>query len=141
MLRWGKMRTAIDSSALWSIFKGEADARLWVDLLVSARRESELVVCDIVFAEIAPLFPDLRELDARLTTLGIEFDPINSESAFLAGQIFREYREKGGPRTHLIPDFLVAAHALNQADRLAAPDRGYLRRYFPSLKVLDLPPR
>jgi predicted nucleic acid-binding protein len=135
------MRTAVDSSVLWSIFKGETDARAWVEILVSARRESELVVCDIVFAEIAPLFRSRLELETRLASLGIEFDPISSESAFLAGEIFREYREKGGPRTHLIPDFLVAAHALKQAECLATRDRGYLRRYFPSLRVLEAPLR
>jgi len=41
----------------------------------------------------------------------------------------------------LIPDFLVAAHALKQADCLVARDRGYLRRYFPSLRVLEAPLR
>jgi len=133
------MRSAIDSSALWSIFKGEVDARAWMDILVSERQESELVICDIVFAEIAPLFRNRGELDVRLTALGIEFDPINPASAFMAGEIFREYRAKGGPRTHLIPDFLVAAHALKQADCLAARDRGYLRRYFPSLRILEPP--
>ncbi|RPJ63180.1 MAG: type II toxin-antitoxin system VapC family toxin [Acidobacteria bacterium] len=133
------MSTAIDSSVLWSIFKGEDDARSWMDLLVTTRRESNLVVCDIVFAEVAPLFRTVAELTATLETLGIGYDPIEPETAFLAGEIFKRYRREGGPRSHMIPDFLVGAHAANQAACLAADDRGYLRRYFPRLRLLAPP--
>ena len=34
------------------------------------------------------------------------------------------------------PDFLIGAHAQIQANHIAAIDRGYLRRYFPRLRVL-----
>ena len=37
----------------------------------------------------------------------------------------------------MIPDFLIAAHAQVQANQLAASDRGYLRRYFPDLALLQ----
>ena len=112
-----------------------------MDVLILARAESQLVICSIVFAEITPLFRSRMELDARIEAVGIEFDAINPVSAFMAGEIFRKYRLKGGPRTHLIPDFLIAAHAMKQADCLAARDRGYIRRYFPSLKVLGPQPQ
>lgn len=133
------MRTAVDSSALWCIFKGEKEAKAWVDILISARAESSLILCDAVFAELAPLFRNCAGLESQLESIGIEFDPISPGSAFLAGEIFKQYRRQGGPRAHLIPDFLIGAHALNQADRLVAMDRGYLRRYFPSLKILAIP--
>jgi predicted nucleic acid-binding protein len=130
------MRTAVDSSVLWSIFRGESDAEAWVDLLVASRRESGLIVCDIAFAEISPFFRSIKDLSFRLESLGIEYDEINSESAFAAGEIFKTYRQEGGPRVHLIPDLLIGAHAQHQAGCLATRDRGYLRRYFPQLRVI-----
>ena len=132
------MRTAIDSSVLWSIFKGEGDAEAWVDLLIACRRESRLLVCDVVIAEIAPLFKDSAALESRLGSLGVEFDPILPGTAFLAGGLFNQHRRQGGRRDQLMPDFMIGAHAMIQADRLAARDRGYLRRYFPGLSVLAL---
>ena len=69
-------------------------------------------------------------------SIQVHFDPISPESAYLAGQTFLRYRREGGPRQHFIPDFLIAAHATVQADRLAATDRGYLRAYFPNLSLI-----
>ena len=40
------------------------------------------------------------------------------------------------PRQHLVTDFLISGHAQIQADRLAAMDREYLRRWFPKLATL-----
>lgn len=68
---------------------------------------------------------------------GIAFDPCDGASAEVAGRAWREYRKARGPRMFLIPDFLVAAHAHVRADRLLTRDRGYARRYFPKLEVLD----
>ena len=131
------MRTAIDSSVLFTVFKGEPDARSWVDLLARERDSSQLVVCDVVYAELATLFAEPGELEATLAALGIKFDPMLPESAYRAGQVFLEYRRAGGQRERLLPDFLVGAHAAVQASALAAKDRGYFRRYFAPLRLLS----
>jgi len=131
------MKTAIDSSVLHAIFNEESGAGGWLEVLVGARREGKLVVCEVVLAELALAFRSRHELDEVLGKLGAEFDPIRPETAWLAGRTFMKYRRAGGPRAHLIPDFFIAAHARLQADRLAAVDRGYIRRYFREVSLLQ----
>lgn len=131
------MITAIDSSVLIAIVAGESDAADWVHVLAKARAEGSLVCCDVVYAEVGVGLASQSELDRVLAALGIQFEPVREDAAWQAGENFKQYRQQGGPRQHLIPDFLVGAHAQVQANRLAAKDRGYLRRYFPSLALLQ----
>jgi len=131
--------TAVDTSVLIAIAKGEADAEAWVELLIVARAEGELVVCDVVAAEFFAAIMDATKFRRILRDLGIVFSSTSFAAAQLAGRIFKNYRRQGGPREHLVPDFLIGAHATEHADRIAAIDRGYLRRYFPNLRVMPPP--
>jgi hypothetical protein len=103
---------------------------------VSAQTEGELVICEVVAAEYFAVLLDEQKFHDTLNRLGIAFVATSLEAAQLAGRIFKNYRRQGGPREHLIPDFLIGAHAQLQADRIAAIDRGYLRACFPRLKLL-----
>ena len=131
------MRLALDTSVLLTIFNQEPEAEEWMEALIRARRQGQLILCEVVYAELAPAFRMRAELDKVLDDLGARLDLITPEAAWLAGQTFRKYREGGGPREHLIPDFLIAVYAQLQADRFAVRDRGYLRRYFPDLPLLS----
>ncbi len=130
------MTTAVDSSVLWAILKQESGHEAWLETLIQAASEGPLIVNPITFAELAPSTTDEDELFAFLEALGIGWSDISPAAAHVAGQTFKQYRKAGGPRAPLVPDFLIAAHAQLQADRLAATDRGYLRMWFPDLELL-----
>lgn len=130
------MKTAIDTSVLLAIREKEPGHERWEQALCSAAEIGRLCLCPVVFAELSPGCVSASALLKQLEMLAISYEDFSSESAHLAGCIHWKYRREGGPREHLIPDFLVAAHAQVQCDRLAAIDRGYLRRYFPRLRLL-----
>jgi predicted nucleic acid-binding protein len=128
--------TAVDTSVLLAIAKGESTAPAWADALEKARARGELVICETVAAELSAFWRDEAAYVRFVAGIGATFLPVNERAARGAGRIFAMYRQSGGPREHLIPDFLIAAHALHQTDQLAAIDRGYLRAYFPRLRIL-----
>ncbi len=132
------MILALDSSVLLAIFKGEQSAARWLDILVKHVAVGELRICDVVASEIAAFFPKPAHFHQKLEQLNITLEGLNYEACYLSGSIFTEYRKAGGKRDRLIPDFMIGAHALVQADALIASDRGYFRAYFGKLKVIDL---
>ena len=130
------MRTALDSSILILLCRKQAGWEIWRDRLQAASEEGQLLISPVAFAEYSVAYPSLEFALADIYRLNVIYDPVEPEAAYLAGRIFLRYRREGGPRLHLLPDFLIAAHAALQAERLAAIDRGYLRMYFPDLKLL-----
>jgi predicted nucleic acid-binding protein len=131
------MVTALDSSVLWAIIRKEPGHEKWLKALLDVASEGPLIISLIAFAELAPSTTDEASLTAFLGQLSIAYSPIEPAAAHLAGLIFKHYRQAGGPRQHLVPDFVIAAHAQTQANRLAAIDRSYLRKGFPQLTLLN----
>ena len=130
------MATAIDSSVLLDVLLNAPQHAKASEAALHAASPNGLVICEVVVAEIQPVL-GAASIHEFLSDWQIAFVPSSVESAALAGQMFRSYRERGGKRGRVVPDFLIAAHAQLHADGLLARDRGYYRDYFHALKLIE----
>jgi predicted nucleic acid-binding protein len=130
--------TAIDTNVLLDVFGGDPKfAPLSSEAIRSCLREGTLVASEVVWAETATVFGDVARFQDAMDKLAASFSPMTEEAAVRAATAWRGYRVGGGRRDRIAADFLIGAHALVAADRLLTRDRGFYRRYFAGLQVLD----
>ncbi len=111
--------------AAWSIAQMRAQARL-----------HQLAINPVIYAEISLSFSTLEALDRAVTTLDLQLRDIPRPALFLAARAFAQYRQRGGRKTQVLPDFFIGAHAAVEGWPLLTRDAGRFRTYFPSVEVL-----
>jgi predicted nucleic acid-binding protein len=130
--------TAVDTSVLIDVFG--ADARFGpssANALRQCLNEGALVACDVVWSETRAAFASDQAFAHALQTLGVGYSAVAEPAATMAGSAWRKYRAAGGKRDRVMADFLIGAHAAAQCDRLLTRDRGYYKKYFGGLRILD----
>ena len=129
------MISAVDTSVLLDVFlPDERHGPRSKEWLRDAYDRGAILVCDVVYAELVPAFEGRSKLDEALREINVTISPINTSIAFEAGLRWLRYRKAGGPRTRIISDFLIGAHATTLADAFITRDRGFYETYFPELR-------
>jgi hypothetical protein len=73
-------------------------------------------------------------LSGVLRQINATFSPLDAAIACEAGLRWSRYRQAGGPRTRIMSDFLIGAHAIASADIFLTRDRSFYTTYFPELQ-------
>jgi predicted nucleic acid-binding protein len=155
------MITAVDTNIILDVLiPNEPFSESSKKLLDAHLSKGRLILCEVVYAELAAQFPSEEELKQFLTETGMRLEYSNEKSLYTAGTRWAKYARKSNKdrytcrqcghhfevacprcrsaftrRLHVLSDFLIAAHALIIADRLLSRDLGIYKTYFSDLKV------
>jgi predicted nucleic acid-binding protein len=95
-----------------------------------------LMINPIIYSELCGAFARIEELDAFLEAAALGVVELPRPALFLAGQVFKAYRQRGGLRTSVLPDFFIGAHAATLGATLMTRDPGRYRTYFPTIELI-----
>lgn len=136
------MITAVDTNVLLDVFLPDPEfGKRSLEVLKSCSQEGALVICEIVYAELACAFKEEPLMREALEKAGIQLQPSEIKILWKAGEFWRKYRsarsENSTKSQRILPDFWIGAHALLQAERLLTRDRGFYRNSFKDLKIIS----
>lgn len=132
------MITAIDTNILLDVLlPNERFVEHSLLAIEEASARGSLVICDPVYAELCCQFRSQEACDRFLGENRIVVERLSREAMWAASLSWRRYRQEGGTRDRVLPDFLIGAHAHLQASCLLSRDRGVYGKYFRSLMVID----
>ena len=157
------MITAVDTNIILDILiPGEPYALSSKALLERHLLAGQLILCEVVFTELAARFPFESEFKAFLAETGMRLVHSNDKSLYVAGSRWAAYSRKSGKsrlfcagcgkafeatcpkcglvfsrRLHVVADFLIGAHAMTHADCLLSRDLGVYKTHFRDLRVVD----
>jgi predicted nucleic acid-binding protein len=155
--------SAVDTNILFDILiPGEPHAKSSKKLLDKYLASGKLILCEVVFAELAARFPSEQELKLFLADTGMRLVPSNEKSLHMAGMRWAAYARRSRrndfscpecgksftvscphckatvtKRQIVLSDFLIGAHALVHADCLLSRDLGVYKNNFRDLKIVS----
>lgn len=155
------IKTVVDTSVLISLLNSEDREGIDAEkLLARTGTEGGIFINHVIYSELSVYFEDNEKLDLFIEDTEIQIESLNPEAAKTAGKRFAEYLENRpekfqcpecgeqtdircsgcgkalNSRQHIASDFLIGAHAAEQADRLATLDTGFHRKYFKKLNII-----
>lgn len=130
--------TLIDSNVLLDLLTDDPRWSAWsASAIETAGVDGPLLINDIVYAELSVGFPGIEELDRFVADTGLEITPMPRAALYLAAKTHLRYRQSGGTRASVLPDFFIGAQAAVLGIPVLTRDATRFRTYFPTVEIVS----
>lgn len=132
------MVTFIDTNVLIDVLDGDpvrsgpSSVRL-----NEAKARGRVLITDVVFSEFSIAMETVEAAEEVVHSLDITRVRCSAQGLFRAGRAYLAYKgNNAGPKTNVLPDFLIGAHAAVESAPLVTSDVKRMTAYFPELTVI-----
>ena len=128
----------VDSNILIDVISEDPVWLSWSLDQLDGRHGTDILVNQMVIAEVAPRYRSLALFAAEIEAWGIRINEYGADAAFAAGTAFIRYkrnRGKGAPPMPL-PDFFIGGHAQTLGATVLTRDPRFYRTYFPDVPLI-----
>jgi predicted nucleic acid-binding protein len=130
--------TLVDTNVIIDFLNDDTEWFEWSSAALSDAADRGVVAINpIIYAEVSVAYGRIEDVEAALPHGFFVRLPVPWAAAFLAGQVFKQYRRRGGKRPGVLPDFFVGAHAAVSGLTLLTRDGRRYRQYFPKLRIIQ----
>ena len=126
----------VDTNVLVDVIHNDP---IWLDwsLRALSKAQTKSVVTNfVVYSELHTHDTAGPHIDVFLDKLNVQILDLSKPAAQLAAHAFRAYRQRGGTKTGVLPDFFIGAHAQAEGYKLLTRDAGRYKTYFPKIKLI-----
>jgi len=132
------MTTFVDTNVLIAILRPSEPHHAWsVEQLQKCKMGGPAIIADIVYCEFSIGMATKNDVDAAIAGLGLERLSESDEVLFRAGKAYKKYKESGGSKTNVLPDFLIGALAEVTGSPLITANKKDFVGYFPNVKIIS----
>lgn len=127
----------VDTNVLIDVVQDDPQWAAWsVGQLRAQARLHELAINPVIYAELSLSYTTLEAIDRVVRTLELRLCEVPRPALYLAGRAYLQYRQRGGQKTGVLPDFFIGAHAAVEGWPLLTRDAARFRTYFPTLEIV-----
>ena len=131
------MTAFVDTNVLICLLKPQEPFHAWsISQLQNCKAMGPVIISDIVYCEFCVGMASQADVDAAVSSFGLQRFSGSDAALFRAAMAFKQYRRRGGVKTNVLPDFLIGAIAEVAGAPLITANRKDYVGYFPQLQII-----